>query len=99
MFVVDVDHLLKGRVFFVVDNIVPQHHRERFIPDKFLGTEHSVAEPLGFALANGVNIGHIGNVFDHLQLSIFTLHAQIEFQFRYVVKMVDDDFLIAAGDD
>ena len=57
-----------------------------------------MAQSLGFLLAHRKDMGHIGNVLNHLEFLGFTLHLQVKLKLGHVVEMVGNDVLVSACD-
>ena len=62
------------------------------------GAQHRVAEPLGLALANEVNVGEVGRLDHPLQSRVIALVFELLFKLGHCVKMVRDRVLVAADD-
>ena len=57
-----------------------------------------MTQSLGFILPDRKYFSHIGNGLHFFQSIVFSARSQKCFQLRYLIKMIDDAFFVAAVD-
>src|SRR6266508_3955645 len=83
----------------LVDDVVAEQHGEWLVADVLLGDADGVAEAEGRLLADVVDLGHVGDGPDQLELVLVALAGEQVLQLRVTVEVVLDGLLATAGDD
>src|SRR5581483_5120458 len=83
----------------LVHDVVAEQHGEGFVAHVLAGGRHGMSQPLGLALADVVDVRHLGDLLHLLQLVDLVAGLQVVLQLEGAVEMVLDRALAAAGDD
>src|SRR5829696_4500398 len=83
----------------LVDDVVAEQDGERLLADVLLGHADGVAEAERGLLADVMDLGHVGDVADQLQLVVVALVGEQLLELDRAVEVVLDGLLAAAGDD
>jgi hypothetical protein len=90
---------VRQQLLALVDDVVAEQDGERLVADVLLGHADGVAQPERGLLADVVDLGHVGDVPDHLQLVVVALVGEQLLQLDRAVEVVLDGLLASAGDD
>lgn len=93
----DFDHLRQDRAAFI-DEVITEQDRERFVAHMLTSLEHGMAESLGVALADIVDIGEFGGMAHRGELLVIALLRERCLKPVDPVEMVLQRPLVPAGD-
>ena len=95
-----IGHLGQRSIAAVPHQVVRQQHRERFVTDHGLGTQHRVAQAECFGLRHKNGAYAFGQCMAH-QLQLLELACALELLFQLIglVEVVGDRVLVAIGDE
>src|SRR6266550_4342025 len=96
--VVRPEHLAQER-FRGMDQVIAEHDHEGLVADVRLCDRHRVSEPEGFLLMDVVDIRHVRNLPDPLELVELLLVLEESLEFEVTVEVVLDRALAAPGHD
>jgi hypothetical protein len=83
----------------LVDEIVSEEHRERFVSNVIAGAPNGVAKPAWIALADRVDVRQLRGDSDGLQARRVAFGREESLKLGRLVEMVRDGVLAVPGDD
>ena len=90
---------LGQQLLALVDDVVAEQDGERLVAHVLLGDADGVAEAERGLLADVVDLGHVGDVPDQLQLVLVALVGEQQLELDRAVEVVLDGLLAPPGDD